>query len=225
MITPMTTGNSGNTPAQRIGHRERDATVERLRVAAGEGQITFEELETRMEAALAARTAEDIVALVADLPMPAGGTSSVLEPAAPAYLAVRHGRVERLGAWRVPEEITLELRHSSCALDLRTPPLPANGVRITVDARHSSIKILVAHSAAVEMDNIARGHSATKDRRARAVSALNGPPIVLTGTLQHSSIRILRPGEGLFGRLSQRRQRRAQLTAVSGHSRALPPAL
>lgn len=178
-----------------------------------------------MEAALAARTAEDITMLVADLPMPVGVTSSVLEPAPPAHLAVRHGRVERLGAWRVPEEITLELRHSSCALDLRTPALPATGVRITVDARHSSIKILVALGTAVDMDNIVRGHSATKDRRARTVSALSGPPIVLTGTLQHSSIRILRPGEGMFGRLSQRRQRKAQLTAASGHSRALPPAL
>lgn len=225
MITPMTTGNSGNTPAQRIGHRERDAAVERLRVAAGEGQITFDELETRMEAALEARTAEDIAVLVADLPVPLGAASTVLEPAPPVHIAVRHGTADRLGAWRVPEEITLELRHSVCTLDLRTPVLPPNGVHITVDARHSSIKILVAEGTALDMNNVARGHSSAKDRQARTVSALIGPPIVVTGTIQHSSLRILRPGEGTFGRLFQRRrQRRAQLTAGSGRSQALPPA-
>src|SRR5438309_11900625 len=105
MIAPMTTGNSGNAPAQRIGHRERDAAVERLRVAAGEGQITFEELETRMEAALVARTAEDIAVLVADLPVPLGGAPSVLDPVPPMRQTARHSTVQRLGVWRVPEQI------------------------------------------------------------------------------------------------------------------------
>jgi hypothetical protein len=209
----MTTGNSGNAPAQRIGHRERDAAVERLRVAAGEGQITFEELETRMEAALAARTAEDIAVLIADLPAPSG-VAAVLEPAEPVRLAVRHGRVERLGAWRVPEQIALELRHASCALDLRTPNLPAGGVHITVDARHSSIKILVAQGASVDLGNVARGHSTTRDRYARRVSVLVGPPIVVTGTLQHSTIKILRPSQhGFLFRMLRRQQGRAELTA------------
>jgi hypothetical protein len=224
MITPMTTGNSGNTPAQRIGHRERDAAVERLRVAAGEGQITFEELETRMEAALAARTADDIAVLVADLPVPAGAVSSALEPAPPMRQTARHSSVQRLGVWRVPEQIELELRHSSCVLDLRSPTLPPNGVRIQVDARHSSVKLLVAEGAHVELDEVSRHHSATKDRGVRDASAWSGPPIVISGVLHHSAIRVLRPGENSFGRvLWWRRRRRAQLNAASGRSRALPP--
>jgi uncharacterized protein DUF1707 len=223
MITAMTTGNSGNTPAQRIGHRERDAAVERLRVAAGEGQITFDELETRMEAALAARTADDIAVLIADLPVPAG-TPSALEPAPAMRQAARHSSVERLGMWRVPEQIELELRHSSCVLDLRTPTLPGNGVRIQVDARHSSVKLLVAQDAHVELDNVSRHHSATKDRGLHQASGWSGPTIVVSGTLHHSSVRVLRPADHSVGRvLWWRRRRRAELIAASGRSRALPP--
>ena len=213
MIAPMTTGNSGNAPAQRIGHRERDAAVERLRVAAGEGQITFEELETRMESALAARTADDLAVLVADLPVPAE-LSAALAPAAPMRQEARHSSVQRLGVWRVPEQIELALRHSSCVLDLRSPTLPANGVHIQLDARHSSVKLLVAENAHVELDDLSRHHSATKDRGVRQSAGWSGPPVVVSGALHHSSVRVLRPGDGLYGRLTWlRRKRRAQLTA------------
>jgi hypothetical protein len=223
MITRMTTGNSENTPAQRIGHRERDAAVERLRVAAGEGQITFDELETRMEAALAARTADDIAVLVADLPVPAGA-SNALEPAPAMRQSARHSSVERLGVWRVPEQIELELRHSSCVLDLRSPTLPANGVHIQLDARHSTVKLLVAEGAHVELDNLSRHHSATKDRGVQAASGWSGPSIVVGGALHHSSVRVMRPGENSFGRvLWFRRRRRAELIAASRRSQALPP--
>lgn len=213
MIRAMTTGNFENAPVPRIGFRERDAAVERLRVAAGEGQITLDELDSRMELALAARTAADIAVLVADLPVPAG-VSAALEPAAPLRLSSRHSSMQRLGMWRVPEQIALELRHSACVLDLRTPMLPPGGVRIELDARHSSIKLLVAENAHVDVDGVNRHHSGTKDRGARHVSAWGGPVITVTGTLHHSMVKVLRPGGTAFGRLTWwRRRRRAELTA------------
>ena len=51
----------------RIGHAERDAAVERLRVAAGEGRLTLQELDGRIETALAARTRAELRSLLADL--------------------------------------------------------------------------------------------------------------------------------------------------------------
>lgn len=210
MIRAMTTGNSENAPVQRIGFRERDAAVERLRVAAGEGQITLDELDARMEAALAARTAGEIAVLVADLPVPAG-VSAALEPVAPLRLSYAHSSMRRLGVWRVPGQISLDLRHSACVLDLRTPTLPPGGVHIELDARHSSVKLLVAADAHVDIDGVSRHHSGTKDRGARRVSAWGGPMITVTGTLHHSMVKVLRPGETAFGRLTWRR-RTAELT-------------
>ena len=207
----MTTGDPAKAPAQRIGHKERDAAVERLRTAAGDGQITLDELETRMEAALEARTADDIAVLLADLPAPTGALLPVETPPS-VRLAASHGRVDRLGSWRVPQEVVLELRHSTGTLDLRSPALPPGGVRIVVQARHSSIKILVAEGTPVDMDEVGRHHGQATDRQSRRVSAWSGPPVVITGEVHHSTIKILRPHNSWQAR---RRQRRAL--------RALPP--
>jgi hypothetical protein len=58
----------------RASDAERDATVERLSRAAGDGRLTLEEFSQRMEQATAARTQAELARLVADLPA---------EPAAP----------------------------------------------------------------------------------------------------------------------------------------------
>ncbi|MGH3416004.1 MAG: DUF1707 SHOCT-like domain-containing protein [Actinocrinis sp.] len=213
----MTTGDAPNAPAQRIGFQEREAAVERLRLAAGEGQITLDELETRMEAALAARTADDVAVLLADLPVPAGAAALALtgEAAEPVRLAVSHGTVNRMGAWRVPELVTLEMRHSTATLDLRNPALPARGVRIEISARHSSIKILVRQDTAVDMDNLGRHHASADDRHAARVPAYSGAPIVLVGDLHHSTVKILRPSNSMLLPLRRRRlfrRRRRELT-------------
>ena len=55
-------------PELRIGDADRERTADRLRRAAGEGRLSPEELEERLEAAFAARIAADLAPLVADLP-------------------------------------------------------------------------------------------------------------------------------------------------------------
>ena len=55
-------------PALRIGDAERERAADRLRRAAGEGRLTPEELEERLEAAFAARTEAELAPLMADLP-------------------------------------------------------------------------------------------------------------------------------------------------------------
>lgn len=198
----MTYGEPTNAPAPRIGHKERDDAVELLRTAAGDGRITLDELETRMEAALEARTADDIRILIADLPAPTGvsALATGAQPAQPVRLEASHGKVERLGAWRVPEEVTVELRHSVCVIDLRTATLPPGGVTIDVESRHSVIKVLVSEQASVDLSGVGRHHSNAVDRRARRVISANGPTIVFTGHIHHGVIKILRPRKRWFGR-------------------------
>jgi Domain of unknown function (DUF1707) len=52
----------------RASQQERERTVERLRAHAGDGRLELDELEQRVEAALAARTRGELDALLADLP-------------------------------------------------------------------------------------------------------------------------------------------------------------
>jgi Domain of unknown function (DUF1707) len=59
----------------RASDADRDAVIDRLREAAGEGRLEPDELEQRVDAALRARTYGELAALVADLPGDAAAPS------------------------------------------------------------------------------------------------------------------------------------------------------
>lgn len=50
-----------------VAHADRDRAVDVLRIAAGDGLLTADELNERLEAALPARTLSELTALTADL--------------------------------------------------------------------------------------------------------------------------------------------------------------
>jgi hypothetical protein len=52
----------------RASHEDRDRVVDLLRVAAGDGRLTSDELDERLERALLARTYGELAALTEDLP-------------------------------------------------------------------------------------------------------------------------------------------------------------
>jgi len=70
--------------SMRVSHDDRDQVAEALRVAAGDGRLTMEELEERLEAALAARTYGDLAPLLVDLPGFGSGTLAALNQAVAA---------------------------------------------------------------------------------------------------------------------------------------------
>ena len=73
----------------RASHVDRDQVVELLRVAAGDGRLTAEELDERLEAALTARTYGELAALTTDLPayqIPPGPTGPGAEGPGPHRL-------------------------------------------------------------------------------------------------------------------------------------------
>jgi Domain of unknown function (DUF1707) len=196
----MTEGNLPARAQQRVGYDEREATAERLRIAAGDGRLTLDELEVRLDAALAARTYADLEAVTSDLPQTPGSGSGPARPVRESLrLSVSHGQVDRLGLWEVPAKVELELQHSSSTLDFRTAPIPAEGVTVYLDARHSSVRLLVPELARVEHDEVQSRHSAVNDRGARLVTSWDGPVIRIVGDLAHSSLRIKRPSQARVG--------------------------
>ena len=60
----------------RASHQDRDRVVELLRVSAGDGRLTAEELDERLELALTARTYGELAGLVADLPAAGSAVSA-----------------------------------------------------------------------------------------------------------------------------------------------------
>src|SRR5580704_3381984 len=52
-------------PDLRASHADRDRVVDMLRIAGGDGRLSAEELETRLESALSARTIGELARLTA----------------------------------------------------------------------------------------------------------------------------------------------------------------
>ena len=63
-----TAGDGEPAAGIRASDAERDATLERLSAATGDGRLTLEEFSQRMDRATAAKTRAELDRLVADLP-------------------------------------------------------------------------------------------------------------------------------------------------------------
>lgn len=68
------------TPEFRIGDAERNATMERLTSAFGEGRLDLDEFEDRVASVEQAKTRTDLVPLTADLPASTSAPQPVVEP-------------------------------------------------------------------------------------------------------------------------------------------------
>ncbi len=72
-VSPLGRGDEVASPGElRVSHEDRDRVVELLRVAAGDGRLTAEELDQRLEKALTARTYGELAALTRDPPAAPG---------------------------------------------------------------------------------------------------------------------------------------------------------
>ena len=82
-----------------------------LRVAAGDGRLTLEELDERVGAALTARTYSELAALVSDLPgVP---ESPEVKPKDVVRIDCHSATIRRDGPWMVPRR--MEVRVTAAA--------------------------------------------------------------------------------------------------------------
>ncbi len=166
----------------RASDAEREATVERLRNAAAEGRLTFEELADRIEVAGHAVTRGELAALLSDLP-------SAL-PAARVDVAPVHalGDVKRAGAWIVPAESRYHSWLGHIRLDLREARISESEVHIHAWALFGTIDLLVPEG--VEVDVQARTKLGQLKQEAGAAYTPGAPRIVLTGGTVFGEIKV-----------------------------------
>jgi hypothetical protein len=182
----MTESSSGRSH-QRVSPEEREEAAERIRLAAGEGRLTVEELEARLETALSALTYGDLDVLVDDLP-----DSRAPGVPATARIAISNGHVERIGLWQIPRRLNVELGSASAYLDLRTAAIPPGGLQIHFHAVMSKIVLAVPSDASVVADELGQHRGKIVERGRR--DAPNGAVIRLTGDLWRSKVTVKRPG-------------------------------
>jgi Domain of unknown function (DUF1707)/2TM domain len=72
----------------RASDAERERVVEHLRTQAGEGRLTVDELDARLERAYAVKTRSELAALTSDLPRPRRDTRAEFSDHLRTYLMV-----------------------------------------------------------------------------------------------------------------------------------------
>jgi hypothetical protein len=176
-------------PDLRASDAERDATIERLRDAAGEGRLTLEELTDRIEGAAQARTRGELDTLVRDLPT--AGTSPAARPplpAAPVKQTSVFGDVRRSGRWLVPAQGSWQTVFGDVVLDLREARIPAVELHIRAGTVFGDIDLLVPEGVDVEV----RAGTVFGDVRQEAgdAPAPGAPRIVLTGGTVFGDVKV-----------------------------------
>lgn len=150
-------------PAQRATDADRERVAEILRRAAGEGQITFDELDERLSQAYAARTRNELGPITADLQVPddagvpsTARTFSVRPGAGGAqWLVAIMGGCERKGRWRLGRKaIALNIMGGS-DLDLNEVELADEHVELTVLSIMGGSDIRVPHGLNVDVSEFA----------------------------------------------------------------------
>jgi len=145
----------------RASHEDRDRVVELLRVAAGDGRLTAEELDQRLEAALTARTYSELAVLTTDLPVAASqpGTASRAAMTPPdvkdlVRIAVTSGSAKRDGHWVVPRRIELRVNSGAVNLDLTKAEIAVPELHIDAEVKSGHLKVLTRPGIVVDTDDV-----------------------------------------------------------------------
>jgi hypothetical protein len=181
----------------RASDADRDATMNRLREAAGEGQLTLEELSDRIEAAANAVMRSDLAPLTSDLPA-AAAVGVATQSAAARGL----GDVKRSGPWTVLAENSFRTWFGHIKLDLRQAQISATETHIHACALFGNIDVLVPEGVAVEV----QARTRLGRTNLQASSGIPGAPrIVLTGGTFSGNINVRHPR--LWEKLGRRGRR------------------
>jgi hypothetical protein len=150
-------------PDLRATDADRERVAERLRGAAADGQLSFDELDERLDAVHAARTGRELAALTADLqetgavPAPAGGQGVTVRrgPGGARWLVAIMGSGDRKGRWRLAERATSINVMGGADLDLTQAELAADHVELTVFSLMGGAEIRVPENLQVEVSEFA----------------------------------------------------------------------
>lgn len=202
-ISPLGNGSGpDSSPGIRASHADRDRVVDVLRIAAGDGLLTADELDERLEAALAARTLGELAALTVDLP-PVSESGAVAGGEVKDVVRIEQvhsGKVERTGLWVVPRKIELAVYWCDVTLDFTDAVITQDTLRIDVDMAGKTLTLVTRPGIVVDTDGLKLVHSKVKYRQDPAHS---GTPVTLrvelVGQKAHGRV-VVRPPRRSFGR-------------------------
>jgi len=142
----------------RASHDDRDRVVEELRVSAGDGRLTAEELDERLEQAMTARTYGELARLVADLPAQgpmAAPPSAAARAKDVVRIDTRSGHVKRVDRWVVPQRMEVKVTSGHVLLDFTQAVITQPTLKLDVEVRSGHIRLLTRPGIVVDADEVA----------------------------------------------------------------------
>jgi len=141
----------------RASHEDRDRVVELLRVSAGDGRLTAEELDERLELAMTAQTYGELAKLVSDLPT--AGSAAAPMPAPRVKDVVRiecgSGHAKRDGRWVVPQRIEARVSSGHVKLDFTEAVITQPTLQLDAEVRSGHMILIIKPGIVVDTDDVA----------------------------------------------------------------------
>jgi hypothetical protein len=194
--------------------RERVANV--LREAAGDGRLTMDELDERLDAVYAAKTYAELEPITHDLPeggatyTPAPAAATTADPARFGAEATSHGAVAimggftRKGDWVVPKEFTAFMFMGGGEIDMRDARFAEREVAIHIVAIMGGCEVIVPEDATVRVTGV--GIMGAFDHSGSGGGSPDGPVITINGAAFMGGVDVKR--KPTTEAMSEARQRR-----------------
>ena len=173
----------------RISDRDRNEVIDQLRAFTGDGRLTLDEFEERVEVVLTARTRSELAPALADLPPvplsiderppppapqhPAGDTRP---PDKARWIVSVMGGSDRKGRWHISRRTNVVAVMGGAALDLRQAVFESSVVDITCVAVMGGVDVIVPEGVPVDFDGFVL--MGGRDERLADVPTLPGAPLV-----------------------------------------------
>ena len=176
----------------RASHEDRDRVVDILRVAAGDGRLTSDELDERLERALSARTYGELAVLTEDLPT-VRGAGPAADPKKVLRIERAGTNVRRDGSWVVPERIELQVTAGNVVLDFTQAVIALPSLQIHAIVRGGNLTLITRPGIVVNTDEvaIAGGRVIVRDSPGHSVPVLLS--VNVTGKLIGGNVRVRPP--------------------------------
>ncbi|MBB3725293.1 DUF1707 SHOCT-like domain-containing protein [Nonomuraea dietziae] len=182
----------------RASDHDRDRVAEVLRVAVGEGRITLEEFNERVDRTYSARTLGELDEVVADLP----GPGALSEPTRATPLPVpvggdtlllhtTSGRVGQVGRWSVPPYLSAKAgRWGKVRIDFTSADCPHREVLLDIEITSwfGDIVVVVPRGWVVRDEEVVRRWMGAVYNRPPVPLAPDGVTVRLTGYVQTGDV-------------------------------------
>ena len=209
---------------QRMDVEElREQVINLLKEAYSDGRIDVDSLERRLKNATAARSKDELLALVADIPSPKTGNDPAFNgrdeerswktndrvPRRNQTLFAVLGSSERTGRWQPAGQISAFSLLGSIKLDFREAEFPREGVTINAGCIMGSVELVVPPGINVDLTGIPLlgsmdNKSGTGDPGAPEITVKG---LALMGSVEVKRKEARKPGET---RRDRRRKRKAR---------------